>query len=141
MDQHLKMKKEKKKKASDYLAFYKYYYSKLSSEHPRWNSAQITTIIKLLWKKRSKAGKLERTKKIKRFSTKVLSGWQCYRKEKESEGFTRNMIKDMWKGLPLESKRYFKIKGLGRELKKKKTSGAFVRKILNRGAVKPEFPF
>ena len=54
-----KEKKEKKVKTGStkntaYLQFYKYYFDRLSSEHPRWNSTQITTIIKLLWKKRAK---------------------------------------------------------------------------------------
>jgi len=39
---------------SAYLQFFKYYYERLTSEHSRWNSTQITTIIKLLWKKRTK---------------------------------------------------------------------------------------
>jgi hypothetical protein len=34
------------------LKFFKFYYDKLSGEHTRWSSNQITTIIKLLWKKK-----------------------------------------------------------------------------------------
>lgn len=128
-------RRRKKEKSTEYLAFYKYYYDRLSADHPRWNSSQITTIIKLLWKKKRKAGRTK-TKGIRKTSNKVLSGWQFYRKKKESEGYTRTMIKVMWKGLPIESKRYFKIQGLGRELMKKKTSGSGIRKMLNRGSAR-----
>lgn len=39
-------------KNKEYLSFYKYYYDKLAAEHPKWKPNQISTIIKLLWKKR-----------------------------------------------------------------------------------------
>jgi hypothetical protein len=38
---------------NEYLIFFKYYYSRLGAEHPRWTSPQITAIIKLLWRKRN----------------------------------------------------------------------------------------
>ena len=46
-----------------YIQFYKYYYERLSAEHPRWNSTQVTSIIKLLWKKKIKQGKRRGVKK------------------------------------------------------------------------------
>lgn len=88
---------------SQYLQFYKYYHERLSAEHPRWTSTQITTIIKLLWKKRAKqARKRELRRRIgKKGGEKVISGWQYYRKIKESEGHTLLTIKTMWRALPI----------------------------------------
>ena len=124
---------------SGYVQFFKYYYERLSAEHPRWNSTQITTIIKLLWKKRSKqTRKGEGKRKPGRTIEKTVSGWQFYRKLKEGEGHTRTAIKGMWNNLPIESKRYYKIQGQGRRTKARRTSGVFVRKILNSGAIRPE---
>jgi hypothetical protein len=37
---------------TEYLKFFKFYYQKLTLEHPRWSASQISTIIKLLWKKK-----------------------------------------------------------------------------------------
>lgn len=43
----------------------------------------------------------------------------------------------MWRALPIESKRYYKIKGEGGKSRSRKTlSGAFVRKVLNAGVIK-----
>ena len=73
------------KKNSAYLQFYKYYFERLSTEHPRWNATQITTIIKLLWKKRMRQGKRgDFSKRIRKGGEKVVSGWQYYRKIKEN---------------------------------------------------------
>ena len=65
-----------------------------------------------------------------------MSGWQFYRKTKEAQGHTRSAIKAMWNNLPIESKRYYKIQGQGKRTKAKRTSGVFVRKVLNAGSVK-----
>ena len=57
-----------------YVHFFKYYYNRLASEHPRWTASQITTIVKLLWRKRKISGQ--------RFSIseKPMSGRRRYRK-------------------------------------------------------------
>lgn len=34
------------------MKFFKFYYDKLTKEHPRWNTHHISIIIKLLWKKK-----------------------------------------------------------------------------------------
>lgn len=47
-----KSKVSSETKNREYLSFYKYYYDKLSNEHSKWKANQISTIIKLLWKKR-----------------------------------------------------------------------------------------
>ena len=38
----------------DYVGFYKYHYKKLKEEHKRWTTTQITSVIKLIWKKKKK---------------------------------------------------------------------------------------
>ena len=88
------------KKNVAYIQFFKYYYERLSAEHPRWSSNQVTTIIRLLWKKRSRSSK-RGPKKVRKETEKVLSGWQYYRRLKEGEGYTRTVIKGLWKGLPI----------------------------------------
>ena len=38
---------------------------------------------------------------MRKETEKVLSGWQYYRRLKEGEGYTRTVIKGLWKGLPI----------------------------------------
>lgn len=93
----------------------------------------------MLWKKRSKQSKKgDLSKRIRKGTEKIISGWQYYRKIKENEGLTRLTIKEMWKKLPIESKRFYKIQGMGNIRRPKRTSGSFVRKVLNAGAMKTE---
>lgn len=126
-----KISKSPKTRKEQYLSFFKYYYERLASEHPRWTKMQISTIIKLLWRKRAKAGSGTRS------TVKGLSGRQLYRRVKESEGFLREQIKQMWKGLPHESKKYWVIKAQGRPHRSKR-NGKFVRKVLSGGATSSE---
>jgi hypothetical protein len=46
------VKQEARQPRTEYLKFFKFYYDKLTVEHPRWSASQISTIIKLLWKKK-----------------------------------------------------------------------------------------
>lgn len=119
-----------KSRAEDYHTFFKYYHDRLNAEHPRWTSLQISTIIKLLWKKRN----LKDPKKKKRIIKRVLSGRQFYTRTKLSEGFPKEQIKQLWRALPFESKKYWQIQGQGKPQRSKKNSGSFVRKVLNSGA-------
>jgi hypothetical protein len=64
-------------KNEDYITFYKYYHDRLRIEHPRWNNGQITTIIRLLWKKRG----VEQTKRPAAQS-KAVTGRQLYSRTK-----------------------------------------------------------
>ena len=52
---------------------------------------------------------------------KSKSGWEYYRKKKESEGYTLLLIKSMWKSLPFESKQFYKLEGLGSAPRIKRT--------------------
>ena len=69
---------KKRSKREEYLNFYKYYFERLGAEHPRWSKNQINTIIKLLWRKRTKTSKRTSTG-----GKKGLSGRQLYRRDKE----------------------------------------------------------
>jgi hypothetical protein len=105
----------------------------LKSEHPRWSKQQITTIIKLLWRKR---GGNKTTKRRKSISGKSLTGRQLFNKTKLSEGMPRDQIKQLWRALPHESKKYWQIKAQGRPNRPEKDSGRYVRRVLNAGASK-----
>ena len=39
------------KKAKDYITFYRETYDRLHKQHPRWTSIQISSIVRLQWKK------------------------------------------------------------------------------------------
>lgn len=66
----------------DYLEFFKYYYNRLTGEHPRWSTAQTTSIIKLLWKKRNINLKAKPRVGLRNLVLKPLSGRVMFRKEK-----------------------------------------------------------
>lgn len=98
----------------DYLEFFKYYYNRLSGEHPRWSNAQTTSIIKLLWKKRNINLKAKKPQlSIRNLILRPLSGRVMYRKEKQAMGFNLEQIKQTWRHLPHESKMYWERKGRG----------------------------
>ena len=93
----------------------------------------------MLWKKRAKQrGRGDSKRRPGKKIEKTVSGWLYYRKTKEAEGMTRQVIKSMWKALPIESKRYYKLQGQGKNLRPKRTSGMFVRKVLNAGIARTE---
>ena len=75
--------------------------------------------------------------KFRKFE-KPVSGWMYYRRLKEAEGLSREKIKTMWRTLPIESKRFYKIQGEGKKLKNKSTSGAFIRRVMNAGIIRSE---
>lgn len=93
-----KLLKKKTRKANEYYEFTKYYSNRLSSEHPRWSTNQITTIVKLLWRKR-KVSKARSGGKVPKI-TKQISGFIAYKRFKLSEGMTRENIVALWKRLP-----------------------------------------
>ncbi len=106
-----KIVKDTHQPKTDYLKFFKFYYDKLSKEHPRWLAGQISTIIKLLWKKKQVTDKhtakttLRAPKERRR-----MSGRMTFRRNynySSIEAFER------WKQLPVESKGYWKLKGEG----------------------------
>lgn len=92
----------------------------------------MTTIIKLLWRKRQTNSQ----KRRKSVSSKSLSGRQLYNRTKVSEGLLREQVRELWRALPHECKVYWNIKGQGRPNRSEKVSGSLVRKVLNSGASK-----
>lgn len=71
------------KKSSDYVKFFKFYYQKLTLEHPKWTSAQISSIISIMWKKKkindSKPVEKESVCSISRRSNKPLSAKEAFK--------------------------------------------------------------
>lgn len=126
------VKKVPGKKQDEYQSFFKYYYDRLTAEHPRWTVTQINTIIKLLWKKRISKS----TRKQITLENKKLSGRRLYSRVKLGEGLTKDQIKQLWKALPHESKKYWEIRGQGRPQRSLKDSGRYVRKVLGCGISK-----
>jgi len=105
------LKKEAKEPRTEYLKFFKFYYDKLTVEHPRWSANQISTIIKLLWKKKS-TGERRSTQASSREprERKNISGRMAFRK---AYGYSALETIERWKQLPFESKKYWKSKGSG----------------------------
>lgn len=101
-----KTKKILKRSSSDYISFYKLRYAKLHSTHPRWTSKQISSIIKLEWKKEKSADK--KVRRVSRLGTrkpgKILSGYRFYRKYR---GFSYRESVKKWIHFPFETKIYW----------------------------------
>lgn len=62
------------------MKFFDFYYAKLHSEHPRWRPNQISTIIKLLWKKKTLTGKPKKSDLKSPRDYKPISGIFAFRK-------------------------------------------------------------
>lgn len=58
----------------------------MAKEHPRWNTQQIASIIKLEWKKHKNQGKSLRRNDGKIRTTKPLTGRKYFRKAKGLDG-------------------------------------------------------
>jgi hypothetical protein len=102
-----KTKKIIKKGTQDYIKFYQLRYNKLHSQHPRWTPKQISSIIKLEWKKEKSSGR-SKTLKSGRLGTrkpgKTLSGYRFYRKYR---GLTWRECVKKWLRFPHETKVYW----------------------------------
>jgi hypothetical protein len=126
--------------STEYLQFFKYYYSRLGAEHPRWSSPQITAIIRLLWKKRNLNAKMKQKKsRIRNLQLNPISGRVMYRKEKEAYGHELVQIQQMWRQLPYESKKYWELKGRGGVIKMRKLPNESIsqlKKVMKSGSVK-----
>jgi hypothetical protein len=105
-------KESSKQPRTEYLKFFKFYYEKLSLEHKRWNANQISTIIKLLWKKKLTTDKFIAKGGLKtpRIGRK-LSGRMAFRR---AFGYSGLETLERWKQLPLESRNYWRSKGEGK---------------------------
>ena len=108
-----KIAQPKNRSTSEYVSFFKSYFDRLSKEHPNWSARQITSIIKLLWRKR----KQNQTKGAKPMRMmKPMSGRKTFRKMK---GLTGDEAHKMWKRLPMETRKLWQMKGNSAEDKMK----------------------
>lgn len=102
-------KRESRQPKTEYLKFFKFYYDKLTVEHPRWSASQISTIIKLLWKKKLTGDKAASKLPVRapRLGRRI-SGRLAFRRNYNYNGIEGAL---RWKQLPIESKRYWKRRG------------------------------
>lgn len=98
---------------NDYIDFFKYYYKKLSSEHRRWSTPQITKVIKLLWKKTKKEGKSLKRKDGRLRTLKPITGRRFFRKTRRLSAFEAKLL---WRQLPYESKQVWDREAKGIEV-------------------------
>jgi hypothetical protein len=55
-----------RKSYGEYIQFFRFYYERLTKEHPKWTPNQKTVIIRLLWRKRQLQKKKESSRLKKR---------------------------------------------------------------------------
>jgi hypothetical protein len=104
----------------DYITFYREKYNRLHSQHPRWTPKQISSIIKLEWKKDKQTGqKVKRVpgRAAARMLKKALSGYCYYRKYR---GLTYKEAIKKWIRFPRETRNYWTTasSGIRNEAKK-----------------------
>jgi hypothetical protein len=89
----------------DYIAFYKARYTQLHAKHDRWTPKQISTIIKLEWKKEKLAKKAKRSSK-QPVEKKIVkcTGYRYYRKYRSLDA---KETKRRWRRFPYETKVYW----------------------------------
>lgn len=100
-----KISHPKNRNTEEYISFFKTYFDRLSKEHRSWSASQITSIIKLLWKKR-KQNQSKTSKPMRQ--VKPMSGRKTFRKMK---GLSGQEAQKMWKRLPVETRRNWDMKG------------------------------
>jgi hypothetical protein len=68
----------------NYVNFFKLYFEKLSKEHPRWTATQITSVIKLLWRKRKNQTKAKKIQKLQTIGLGkgIITGYRFYRRQR-----------------------------------------------------------
>lgn len=93
----VKTKQITKHSQSDYISFFKVHYRKMANEHPRWNTQQISSLIRLLWKKKKNGRKSLRQWNGKLRTSKPLSGRRYFRKIKNLDS---TVAKLKWRLLP-----------------------------------------
>ena len=103
-----KSKRIAKKPKSEYTNFYKHHFERLHREHPKWAHKQITSIIKLLWKKKKSPRSLE-TMKMR--PMKPMTGRRFFLKIRRELGVSTQEGMQLWKRLPKERKNLYNRKG------------------------------
>lgn len=91
------------KKAKDYITFYRETYNRLHKQHPRWTSIQISSIVKLQWKKEKNIRKkgADAADKKKKRSSKNVTGYLFFRRYR---GLTFKQAISKWRRFPRETK-------------------------------------
>ena len=97
------------KERSNYLNFFNHHFKKLQQQHPRWNPRQVTSIIKLLWRK-SKAVSAKGQAKVPRLR-RPISGRQAFLNVQKRMGMTTSERMRKWKRLPLETRNQWRSMG------------------------------
>lgn len=94
------------KKAKDYITFYREHYDRLHKQHSRWTSIQISSIIRLEWKKdknsRRKGEDAPKRRKLRR--AKNITGYLFFRRHR---GLLYKQAVSKWRRFPRETKLYW----------------------------------
>lgn len=99
---------------TDYISFFKYHYQKLSREHKRWTTQQISSVVKLLWKKKKGDTKVQKRREGRlRLGKKVVSGRRWFRKQRALNAIE---AKQYWRQFPRETRNYWDYEAKGIEL-------------------------
>jgi hypothetical protein len=107
-------------KGENYIAFYKFCYDKLSREHKRWSSSQVAAVVRLIWKKRKahrKQRELIKKATAHKIIKKTVTGKVAFKHAKLQEGRSNSEIMELWKRLPIESRKMWGQTGRGDEPK------------------------
>lgn len=106
-----KKKISKRGEMASYIAFFRFHFQKLREAHPNWDSAQVSVIIGLLWKreKESVAVAKKANKETKEVRRPKIPGRRLFRK---AMGLKDNQqVLKKWKRLPADSKRMWQRRG------------------------------
>jgi hypothetical protein len=118
--------KQDRQPRTEYLKFFKFYYEKLSAEHKRWTANQISTIIKLLWKKKLTTDKTASRSIRAPVSRRKISGRMAFRR---AYNYTGIEVVERWRQLPVESKKYWMGKGEGLRSGEKRRLGGSINSV------------
>jgi len=99
----------KKGNQNEYISFFKYHFDKLTREHRRWTSAQISSVVRLLWKKKKQdAGRLRRRSSSR--MSKPRTGRKLFMDVQRSKGVSISAERrQMWKRLPRETRMMYNV--------------------------------
>jgi hypothetical protein len=106
-----KKKISKRGEMASYITFFRFHSQKLREAHPNWDSAQVSVIIGLLWKreKESVAAAKKANKETKEVRRPKIPGRRLFRK---AMGLKDNQqVLKKWKRLPADSKRMWQRRG------------------------------
>lgn len=103
------MKAKKITKKSEYLSFFKYHFQKLKSEHSRWTNPQLTSVVRLLWKKKKSMASKVSGSSLRQ--TKPISGRKFFLKVNRERGLSAMDGMRKWRALPLETRNLYKKEG------------------------------